>query len=86
MPPLNIQNFLYLSSTLFPFLYNSTHAGDQSEIEALRKECDAVKKKAKDMIDKYLTECNRLKAIVDEQQGTVIVLEYIFKECPKTGP
>ena len=55
-------------------------------MEALRKECDAVKKKAKDTIDKYLTECNRLKAIADEQQGTVIVLEYIFKECPKTGP
>ena len=62
------------------------HAGDQSEMEALRKECDAVKKKAKDTIDKYLTECNRLKAIVDEQQGTVILLENIFKECPKTGP
>ncbi|CAH3159397.1 unnamed protein product [Pocillopora meandrina] len=50
---------------------NSTHAGDQSEMEALRKECDAVKKKAKDTIDKYLTECNRLKAIVDEQQAII---------------
>ncbi|RMX52590.1 hypothetical protein pdam_00019388, partial [Pocillopora damicornis] len=50
---------------------NSTHPGDQSEMEALRKECDAVKKKAKDMIDKYLTECNRLKAIVDEQQAII---------------
>ena len=71
---------------LFFLFLRILDAGDQSEIEALRKECDAVKKKAKDTIDKYLTECNRLKAIVDEQQGTVIVLEYIFKECPKTGP
>ncbi|XP_022809471.1 uncharacterized protein LOC111346449, partial [Stylophora pistillata] len=47
---------------------NSACIGDQNEIESLRKECDAAKKKGKDTIDKYLAECNRLKAIVNEQQ------------------
>ena len=48
---------------------------DQSEIESLRNKCDAAKKKAKDTVDKYLTECNRLKTIIDEQQGTITVLK-----------
>ncbi|PFX14324.1 hypothetical protein AWC38_SpisGene21524 [Stylophora pistillata] len=46
---------------------NSACIGDQNEIESLRKECD-VAKRAKDTIDEYLAECNRLKAIVNEQQ------------------
>lgn len=50
---------------------NSACIGDQNEIESLRKECDAAKKKAKDTIDKYLAECNRLKAIVNEQQAII---------------
>ncbi|PFX13278.1 Fibrillin-1 [Stylophora pistillata] len=50
---------------------NSSCIGDQNEIESLRKECDAAKKKAKDTSDKYLAECNRLKAIVNEQQAII---------------
>ncbi|PFX13644.1 hypothetical protein AWC38_SpisGene22259 [Stylophora pistillata] len=53
---------------------NSACIGDQNEIESLRKECD-VTKKAKDTIDKYLAECNRLKAVVNEQQASTEALE-----------
>lgn len=57
----------------FPLLYfkaqNSARPVDQSEIESLRKECEAAKNKAKKTLEKYFSESDRLKAIIDEQQG-----------------
>jgi len=48
---------------------NSARPVDHSEIETLRKECEAAKQKAKKTLEKYLSESYRLKAIIDEQQG-----------------
>ena len=42
---------------------------EPSEVESLRKECEAAKKKAQDYFDKYLSESRRLRAIIDEMQG-----------------
>ena len=42
---------------------------EPSEVESLRKECEAAKKKAEDYFDKYLSESRRLRAIIDEMQG-----------------
>ena len=40
-----------------------------NEMESLRKECEAAKKKAQKTLEKYSLECNRLKVIIGEQQG-----------------
>lgn len=57
----------------FPFLHfkaqNSARPVDHSEIESLRKECEAAKEKTKKTLEKYFSESDRLKAIIDEQQG-----------------
>ena len=47
---------------------------DHREIESLRKECEAAKDKAKKTLEKYFSESDRLKAIIDEQQG-ILTLE-----------
>ncbi|XP_068683876.1 centromere-associated protein E-like isoform X2 [Montipora foliosa] len=47
---------------------NSTSFSDKSELEALKKECELAKKKCKDAQEKYFSESDRLKAIIDEMQ------------------
>ena len=42
---------------------------DSSEIETLRKECEMAKKKCEEAQEKYFSESDRLKAIIDEQEG-----------------
>lgn len=38
-------------------------------MESLRKECEAAKMKTKKTLEKYFSESDRLKTIIDEQQG-----------------
>jgi len=40
-------------------------------MESLKKECELAKKKCKDAQEKYFSESDRLKAIIDEMQGMV---------------
>ena len=42
---------------------------DNSEIETLRKECEVATKKCKEAQEKYFSESDRLKSIIDEQEG-----------------
>ena len=51
-------------------------------MESLRKECDAAKKKAKDTLEKYFSESDRLKAIIDEQQGILTVTVVVEARWP----
>ena len=44
-------------------------------MESLRKECEAAKKKAKNTLEKYFAESDRLKAIIDEMQGMLCKLQ-----------
>lgn len=37
----------------------------------MRKECEAAKKKTKDTLERYFSESDRLKAIIDEMHGTL---------------
>ena len=48
---------------------NSMNLVDNSEIETLRKECEVATKKCKEAQEKYFSESDRLKAIIDEQEG-----------------
>ena len=79
---LNGYNFLYeswysqlplsrqLAEYFLSFLVqNSMNLVDSSEIETLRKECEMAKKKCKEAQEKYFSESDRLKAIIDEQEG-----------------
>ena len=54
---------------LSPLVQNSVNLFDNSEIETLRKECEVAKKKCKEAQEKYFSESDRLKAIIDEQEG-----------------
>ena len=49
---------------------------DSTEVENLRKECEAAKKKAQENLQKYFKESDRLKAIIDEMQG-----RFFFSYC-----
>jgi len=42
-----------------------------SEMETLRKECEVAKTKCKQAQENYFSESDRLKAIIDEMQGTI---------------
>lgn len=55
-------------------MQNSTNTTDVNEMESLRKECEAAKKKTKATLEKYFAESDRLKAIIDEMQGTCVDL------------
>ena len=50
-------------------MQNSTIAADESEVESLKKECEAAKRKAKDTQEKYFSVSDRLNAIIDEMHG-----------------
>lgn len=54
---------------------NSTNTANVDEMESLRKECEAAKKKAKATLEKYFAESDRLKAIIDEMHGTCVDLK-----------
>ena len=41
------------------------------EIEALKKKCEQAEKKAEEIYDMYEKETERLKAIIDEQEGMI---------------
>lgn len=59
-----------LTIVLYFFLVqNSTSLTHNSELESLRRECEVAKKKCKDAQEKYFSESDRLKAIIDEMQG-----------------
>ena len=64
--PLSRQRAEYFLSFL---VQNSMNLVDSSEIETLRKECEVAKKKCKEAQEKYFSESDRLKAIIDEQEG-----------------
>ena len=64
--PLSRQRAEYFLSFL---VQNSVNLVDSSEIETLRKECEVAKKKCKEAQEKYFSESDRLKAIIDEQEG-----------------
>ena len=49
---------------------------DSTEVENLRKECEAAKEKAQENLQKYFNESDRLKAIIDEMQG-----RFFFSYC-----
>ena len=66
----NIAHCIYFPSLYFK-AQNSARPVDHSEIESLRKECEEAKDKAKKTLEKYFSESDRLKAIIDEQQGTL---------------
>ena len=53
----------------FFLVQNSTSLTHNSELESLRRECEVAKKKCKDAQEKYFSESDRLKAIIDEMQG-----------------
>ena len=57
------------SLNIWCFLQNSTIAADEIEVESLKKECEAAKKKAKDTQEKYFSVSNRLNAIIDEMHS-----------------
>lgn len=57
----------------------SSNATDANEIESLRKECEAAKKKAKNTLEKYFSESDRLKAIIDEMQGMWCKLQWVLE-------
>jgi len=42
-------------------------------MESLKRECELAKKKCKDAQEKYFSESDRLKAIIDEMQGMPLV-------------
>ena len=42
-----------------------------TEMDTLRKECEVAKTKCKDAQEKYFSESDRLKAIIDEMQGKI---------------
>ena len=48
-------------------------------MESLKTECDVAKKKCKDAQEKYFSESDRLKAIIDEMQGMALSLVAHFK-------
>ena len=48
-------------------------------MESLKTECDVAKKKCKDAQEKYFSESDRLKAIIDEMQGMAVILVAHFK-------
>ena len=45
-----------------------------TEMDTLRKECEVAKTKCKDAQEKYFSESDRLKAIIDEMQGKIWAL------------
>ena len=63
---LSTQRAKYFLSFL---VQNSMNLVDNSEIETLRKECEVATKKCKEAQEKYFAESDRLKAIIDEQEG-----------------
>ena len=48
-------------------------------MESLKTECDMAKKQCKDAQEKYFSESDRLKAIIDEMQGMALSLVAQFK-------
>ena len=48
-------------------------------METLKKECEVWKKKCKDAQEKYFSESDRLKAIIDEQQGMVLLTLFLVR-------
>ena len=49
---------------------------DSTEVENLREECEAAKKKAEDNLQRYFKESDCLKAVIDEMQG-----RFFFSYC-----
>lgn len=54
-------------------IQNSSSYADSSEMESLKKECELAKKKCIDAQEKYFSESDRLKAIIDDMQGMVLL-------------
>ena len=71
-PNFRILKTVYYVSYHF-FIQNSSSSADNSEMESLRKECELATKKCKDAQEKYFSESDRLKAIIDEMQGMVLL-------------
>ena len=40
-----------------------------SEVESLKKECEAAEKRSEENLEKYLSKIDRLTAILDEMHG-----------------
>ena len=53
-------------------------------MESLKKECEMAKKKCKEAQEKYFSESDRLKAIIDEMQGMSLLALFV-DTFPKLG-
>ena len=51
------------------YVQSSANTTDVNEMESLRQECEAAKKKTKATLEKYFAESDRLKGIIDEMHG-----------------
>ena len=76
--------FLFVFSSFFFSVQNSTSSTDNSEMESLKKECEMAKKKCKEAQEKYFSESDRLKAIIDERQGMTLLALFV-DTFPKLG-
>ena len=59
-------------------LQNSMISTDNREMESLKKECEISDKKCREAQEKYFSESDRLKGIIDEMQGMTFYYRYYY--------